>query len=84
MLSGLTGNEPKQDIFTTLDSIPLEEARSQVAVQAIIMDQLSDSYSDEDIESLKEYISEEDMEDLEKGLEQLETMPMPSIPFLGL
>ena len=84
MLSGLTGNEPEMDVFATLDAIPHEEARSQVAVQAIIMDQLSSSYSDEEIESLKEYVSEEDMEDLEEGLEQLESMPMPSIPFLGL
>lgn len=82
MLSGLTGNEPEQDIFATLDSIPLEEARSKVAVQAVIMNEMSNSYSDEEIESLKEYISEEDMEELEEGLEQLETMP--PIPFLGL
>ena len=84
MLSGLTGNESEMDVFATLDAIPLEEARSLVAVQAIVMDQLSSSYSDEEIESLKEYISEDDMEDLEKGLEQMESMPMPSIPFLGL
>ena len=84
MMSGLTGSEPEQDIFATLDSIPHEKARSQVAVQAIIMDQLSSSYSDVEIESLKEYISEEDMESLEEGLEQLESMPMPTIPFLGL
>ena len=81
MLSGLTGNEPEMDVFATLDAIPHEEARSQVAVQAIIMDQLSSSYSDDEIESLKEYVSEEDMEDLEEGLEQLESMP---IPFFGL
>lgn len=84
MLSGLTGNEPEMDVFATLDAIPIEEARSLVAVQAIVMDQLSNSYSDEEIESLKEYVSEEDMEDLEKGLKQMESMPMPSIPFLGL
>ncbi|MCY3540578.1 MAG: hypothetical protein OXH31_01520 [Gammaproteobacteria bacterium] len=84
MLSGLTGSEPEKDVFETLDSIPLEAARSKVAVQAIMMDQLSDSYSDEEIASLKEYVSEEDMEELEKGLEQMESMPMPSIPFLGL
>ncbi len=84
MLSGLTGNEPEMDVFATLDAIPHEEARSQVAVQAIIMDQLSSSFSDQEIESLKEYISEEDMEDLEEGLEQLESMPIPTMPFLGL
>ncbi|MYD45257.1 MAG: hypothetical protein F4W92_02750 [Gammaproteobacteria bacterium] len=82
MMSGLTGSEPEMDVFATLDAIPLEEARSLVAVQAIVMDQLSNSYSDDEIESLKEYISEDDMEDLEKGLEQMEAMP--SIPFLGL
>ena len=84
MLSGLTGNEPEQDIFATLDSIPLEEARSKVAVQAVVMDKMSNSYSDEEIESLKEYISEEDMDDLEEGLEELDNFTMPPIPFLGL
>ena len=34
------------------------------------MDKLSDSYSDEDIETLKEYIIEEDVEELEEGLEE--------------
>ena len=81
MVSGLTGNEPEQDVFETLDSIPHEEARSKIAVQAIVLDQMRDSYSDEQIESLKKYVSEEDLEELEKGMEQMESMP---IPFLGL
>lgn len=82
LLSGITGNEPEKDIFETLDSIPHEGARSKVAVQAIIMDQLSDSHSDEEIESLRGYVSEDDMEELEKGLKQMDTMP--TMPFLGL
>lgn len=81
LVSGLTGNEPEKDVFETLDSIPHEGARSKVAVQAIIMDKLRDSYNDEEIESLKEYVSEDDMEELEEGLEQMDSMPMP---FLGL
>ena len=80
MVSGLTGNEPEQDVFETLDSIPNEEARSKIAVQAIVLDRMRDSYSDEQIESLKKYVSEEDLEELEKGMEQMESMP---IPFLG-
>lgn len=75
LISGVTGQELEKDVFETIDRIPLAAARSKIAVQAIIMDQLSNSYSDEEIESLKEYVSEEDMEDLEKGLEQLESMP---------
>ena len=82
LLSGVTGNEPEKDVFETLDSIPHEAARSKVAVTAILMDQMSDSYNDEEIESLKKYVSEEDMEDLEKGMEQMEGMP--TIPILGL
>ena len=82
LLSGLTGNEPEKDVFETIDSIPLEAARSKVAVSAILMDQMSDSYSDEEIESLKKYVSEEDLEELEKGMEQMDMMP--NIPFLGL
>lgn len=81
LVSGLTGNEPEKDVFETLDSIPHDGARSKVAVQAIMMNQFRDSYSDDEIASLKEYVSEEDMEELEKGLEQMDSMPMP---FLGL
>ncbi len=81
LVSGLTGNEPEKDVFETLDSIPHHGARSKVAMQAIIMNQLRDSYSDDEIASLKEYVSEEDMDELEKGLEQMDSMP---IPFLGL
>lgn len=81
LVSGLTGNEPEKDVFETLDSIPHDGARSKVAMQAIIMNQMRDSYSDDEIASLKEYVSEDDMEELEKGLEQMDSMP---IPFLGL
>ena len=82
LLSGFTGNEPEIDVFETIDSIPNKAARSKVAVQAILMDHVTDSYSDEEIESLREYVSEEDMEELEKGKEQMEGMP--TIPLLGL
>ncbi|MXX94877.1 MAG: hypothetical protein F4039_06830 [Gammaproteobacteria bacterium] len=82
LISGVTGQELEKDVFETIDRIPLAAARSKIAVQAIIMNQLSKSYSDEELESLKEYVSKEDMEDLEKELEKLESIP--SIPFLGL
>ena len=81
MMSGITGSESEQNVFATLEAIPLEAARSHVSMQAILMDHLNNSYSEEEIESLKEYITEEDMEELEKGLEQIKSIPIPSISF---
>ena len=82
LMGGLTGEEAQEtDVFNTIDSIPLKEAQSQVAMQAIIMDKMNSSYSEEEIERLQNYVSEEDREDLEKGLEQMDAMP--PIPFFG-
>ncbi|MDE0094500.1 MAG: hypothetical protein OXO49_08385 [Gammaproteobacteria bacterium] len=82
LLSGLTGEETEEtDIFDTIDSIPHQGAQSQVAMQAIIMDKMSNSYSEEEIERLQKYLSEEDKEELEKGLKQMESMP--TMPFFG-
>lgn len=76
LLSGLTGEETEEiDIFDTIDSIPHQGAQSQVAMQAIIMDKMSNSYSEEEIERLQKYLSEEDKEELEKRLKQMESMP---------
>lgn len=82
LLGGLTGKEAQEsDVFETIDSIPHKGAQSQVAMQAIVMDKLNSSYSEEELERLQNYVSEEDREDLEKSLEQLDAMP--PIPFIG-
>lgn len=82
LLGGLTGSEAQEsDVFETIDSIPHKGAQSKVAMQAIVMDKLNSSYSEEELERLQNYVSEEDREDLEKSLEQLDAMP--PIPFIG-
>jgi len=76
LLSGLTEEETEEtNIFDTIDSIPHQGAQSQVAMQAIIMDKMSNSYSEEEIERLQKYLSEDDQEELEKRLKQMESMP---------
>lgn len=68
-------------VFDTLDMIPSDEAKSKIAVTAVMMNSMNATLSEDEIESLKEYISEEDLKEMEEGMDQMGTFPMP---FFGL
>ena len=68
-------------IFDTIDLLPSENARSKTASSAIFMNKFSKNYSDEEIETLKGYLTEEDLKALEEGEDQLGSFPMPFIGF---
>lgn len=75
------GSDSDTSIFDTIDLLPSENARSKTASSAILMNSFSKKYSDEEIETLKGYLTEEDLKDLEEGENQLDSFPMPFIGF---
>ena len=80
---GTFDSDSDQSIFDTIDMFPSDKARSQMALSAILFNSFSPikRYSDDEIESLKEYLNDEDVKGLEEGEGQLDAFPMP---FLGL
>lgn len=79
---GMIAGGSDTSVFDTLDMIPSDEAKSKIAVTAVMMNSMNATLSEDEIESLKEeYISEEDLEEMEEGMEQMGTFPMP---FFGL
>lgn len=77
----LNGSDSDSSIFETIDLLPSENARSKTALSTILMDSFANNYSDEEIETLKEYLTEEDLKSLEEGEDQLDSFPMPFIGF---
>jgi len=79
---GMIAGGSDTSVFDTLDMIPSDEAKSKIAVTAVMMNSMNATLSEDEIESLKEeYISEEDLEEMEEGMDQMGTFPMP---FFGL
>jgi len=75
------GSDSETSIIDTIDLLPSENARSKTASSAILMNSFSKKYSDEEIETLKGYLTEEDLKDLEEGENQLDSFPMPFLGF---
>ncbi len=75
------GSNSDTSIFDTIDLLPSENARSKTASSAILMNSFSKKYSDEEIETLKGYLTEEDLKDLEEGEDQLDSFPMRFLGF---
>lgn len=75
---GMIAGGSDTSVFDTLDMIPSDEAKSKIAVTAVMMNSMNTTLSEDEIESLKEeYISEEDLEEMEEGMDQMGTFPMP-------
>lgn len=75
------GSDSDTSIFDTIDLLPSENARSKTASSAILMNSFSKKYSDEEIETLRGYLTEEDLKDLEEGEDQLDSSPMRFLGF---
>ncbi|MXX94691.1 MAG: hypothetical protein F4039_07565 [Gammaproteobacteria bacterium] len=74
-------SDSNTSIFDTLDLLPSETARSKTASSAILRNSFSKKYSDEEIETLKGYLTEEDLKDLEEREDRLDSFPMPLFGF---
>ncbi len=74
-------SDSNTSIFDTLDLLPSETARSKTASSAILRNNFSKKYSDEEIETLKGYLTEEDLKDLEEREDRLDSFPMPLFGF---
>lgn len=77
----LVGGASDSSVFDTLELIPSDDAKSKIAVSAVMMNSFNATLSEDEIEELKEYITEEDLKEMEEGMDQMENF---NIPFLGL
>lgn len=77
----LVGGTSDSSVFDTLELIPSDDAKSKIAVSAVMMNSFNATLSEDEIEELKEYITEEDLKEMEEGMDQMGNF---NIPFLGL
>ncbi|MXX94692.1 MAG: hypothetical protein F4039_07570 [Gammaproteobacteria bacterium] len=78
---GMIGESSDFSVFDTIEKIPSDDARSRIALSVIAFNSFNKTLSDEEVEALKEYMSEEDLEELEESRDQFESLLMP---FFGL
>ena len=81
LVMGMIGESSDFSVFDTIEMIPSDDARSRIALSAIAFNSFNKTLSDEEVEAMKEYMSEEDLEELEESRDQFESLLMP---FLGL
>ncbi|MDE0403642.1 MAG: hypothetical protein OXI36_09490 [Gammaproteobacteria bacterium] len=70
------GTKSNVALFNILQLIPSDTARSSVAIHTIASQGTANSFSAEEIESLKGFLTEEDLKILKESEEKLESLPI--------
>lgn len=72
-----------EKVIERIEKLPSQTAQSKAASSTVIWNHYSNNFSDDQIESIKKFINEEDLKELNTQLENMDDAEPTTVPFFG-